>query len=290
MKLAGFNEYGSLRKVAVRTPEAAFVRDEKIGNEWRRLRFYSAPDFAEAVKEHTAFVEAVEAVGADVIKLGPAGALTLDAIYTRDALLVSPAGLIVCNMGRVGRNGEPAVNAAELVRAGFTVAGCIEAPGSVEGGDLIWLDEKTLAVGEGPRTNAEGILQLHLLLGPEVEVHAVPLPLPNHPEDVFHLMSMISPLDKDLALIYRPLMPDGFVSWLEVRGMKFVEVPEEEFVPMGCNVLALGPRDVLMLDKLPETKARLEAAGCKVTTYKGDEISRKGEGGPTCLTRPLVRG
>ena len=152
------------------------------------------------------------------------------------------------------------------------------------------MNEKACAVGLGPRTNAEGIAQLKALLGDDVDVHVVPLPAPDHPEDVFHLMSMISPLDKDLALIYRPLMPESFITWLEGHGIKFVEVPEAEYIPMGCNVLALGPRDVLMLDGLPGTKAAMEAAGCTVQTYKGDEISRKGEGGPTGLTSPLMRG
>ena len=289
MTLASFNEYGLLKRVAVRTPDAAFVSDEKIVEEWQPLRFYSAPKLAEAVAEHSQFIKILSAAGANVVQLDTAEALTLDSIYSRDALLVSPDGLILCNMGRAGRSAEPAVNAQQLEQAGFSVAGHIEAPGTIEGGDVIWLDEKALAVGEGPRTNAEGILQFSRLLGPDVEVHVVPLPEPDHPDDVFHLMSMISPLDGDLALIYRPLMPDAFIMWLEARGIKFVEVPEAEFIPMGCNVLALGPRSVLMLDGLPQTKERLEQAGCHVQTYMGDEISRKGEGGPTCLTRPLVR-
>ncbi|NVJ69125.1 MAG: amidinotransferase [Alphaproteobacteria bacterium] len=289
-ELEGLNEYGLLKVVAVRSPKQAYVSAEKIDEEWEALRFYSAPNLAESLMEHQRFVEKLESAGAQVIRLGGDDGLTLDAIYARDALLVSPKGLIMCHMGRKGRRGEPAVNAAQLESIGYPVLGEIKAPGTIEGGDIIWLDNGALAVGQGPRTNAEGIRQLQALLGGDVEVHVVPLPAPDHPEDVFHLMSMISPLDKDLALIYRPLMPESFIAWLEARGIAFVEVPEEEFIPMGCNVLALGPRDVLMLDRLPQTKARLEAAGCRVQTYKGDEISRKGEGGPTCLTRPLVRG
>jgi len=130
---------------------------------------------------------------------------------------------------------------------------------------------------------------LQTLLGVDVDLHVVPLPEPDHPEDVFHLMSMISPLDKNLALIYRPLMPEGFLSWLRDHDIGFVDVPEDEFLPMGCNVLALAPREILMLEGLPQTRAQLEANGCTVHTYKGTEISRKGEGGPTCLTRPLSR-
>jgi len=290
MKLDGFNEYGTLKSVAVRTPLKAYVSDENIAAEWQHLRFHSKPDKEAALREHEAFVGQLKAAGSDVIELEGDESLTLDALYARDALLVSAKGLILCNMGRAGRNAEPAVNARQLEKLGYPVAGQIEAPGTIEGGDLIWITHSALAVGCGPRTNGEGIWQLKKLLGPDVEVRTVPLPAPSHPEDVFHLMSMISPLDRDLALIYRPLMPDGFIDWLASKGISFVEVPEEEFIPMGCNVLALGPRDVLMLDNLPKTRAQLEAAGCRVQTYKGDEISRKGEGGPTCLTRPLVRG
>ncbi|WP_417460245.1 dimethylarginine dimethylaminohydrolase family protein [Kordiimonas sp.] len=283
------NEYGVIKAVAVRTPAQAYRSAEKIAKEWQALRFYEAPDLMAANAEHDVLRAALSNAGAEVVELECSGELTLDSIYARDALLVSPKGLIRCNMGRVSRWGEPAQNAAQLQALGYEVAGEITPPGTIEGGDMIWLDDNALAVGEGPRTNAEGIRQLREILGSKVEVHVVPLPAPSHPEDVFHLMSMISPLDKDLALIYAPLVPDTFIAWLTARGIAFVEVPEEEFIPMGCNVLALRPRDLLMLDGLPKTKARLEAAGCKVQTYKGDEISRKGEGGPTCLTRPLVR-
>ncbi|WP_262691026.1 dimethylarginine dimethylaminohydrolase family protein [Kordiimonas aestuarii] len=290
MKLEGFNEYGRLKSVAVRTATAAYQSADKIETEWRTLRFHEAPKLTTANEEHETFVGMLRREGVEVITLPSEGQLTLDSIYARDALLVSPRGLILCNMGRASRNSEPEINAHFLNKHGFPLLGRVEAPGTIEGGDLIWLDATSLAVGEGPRTNAAGISQLQALVGDDVDVHVVPLPTPDHPDDVFHLMSMISPLDRNLALIYRPLMPDSFLSWLTGHGISFVDVPEEEFIPMGCNVLAIGPRDVVMLDRLPLTKERLEAAGCRVQTYKGDEISRKGEGGPTCLTRPLVRG
>jgi len=287
--VTAFNEYGVIRIVALRSPAAAYISDEKIGDEWQALRFHAAPDYAEAMNEHSGFRRLLANSGASIIDLPAAEGLTLDSLYTRDALLVSPKGLILCHMGRVSRRNEPALNAHFLTSAGEDILGTILPPGTLEGGDVIWLDDKSCAIGLGPRTNNDGIGQFKRLLGDDIDVHVVPLPDPEHPDDVFHLMSMISPLDKDLALIYRPLMPEGFIQWLEQRGLGFVEVAEEEFIAMGCNVLALGPRDLLMLDGLPITRRRLEAAGCRVQTYKGDEISRKGEGGPTCLTRPLVR-
>lgn len=284
-----FNEYGALKSIALRTASSAFVDQIKAKDEWQDLRFHAEPDVREAILEYEAFKGHIEATGAQCIFLPPQDALTLDALYVRDAIIMSPGGLILCHMGRQSRRGEPAINSDTLEKHGHTINGTIEAPGTLEGGDFIWINDQAAAVGLGPRTNEEGIRQLAALLGKDIDLHVVPLPTPDHPDDVFHLMSMISPLDADLALIYRPLMPQSFIDWLEAGGIGFVEVPEAEYISMGCNVLALGPRHVLMLDNLPGAKARLEAAGCTVVTYKGDEISRKGEGGPTCLTRPLER-
>lgn len=285
-----FNEYSPLKSVALRSAPTAFVDQDKASHEWQDLRFHAEPDVTASIAEYEAFQQHLTAAGAECVFLPGDKSLTLDAVYVRDAAIISPGGLILCHMGRTSRRREPALNTAFLEAQGLAINGSIEAPGTLEGGDFIWIDEHAAAVGLGPRTNEAGIAQLRTLLGPDVDLHVVPLPAPDHPDDVFHLMSMISPLDTDLALIYRPLMPQIFIDWLETRDIGFVEVPEEEFIPMGCNVLALGPRHALMLDGLPQTKARLEAARCTVLTYKGDEISRKGEGGPTCLTRPLERG
>lgn len=284
-----WNEYDTLRLVAVRSAENAFRDDTRLDEEWRLLRFHARPALEEAIREHQLFRSRLQNGGATLIELDGNDRLTLDSIYTRDNIIVSPAGLILCNMGRASRTSEGPLSAIAFAEHGFMVAGSISAPGTLEGGDFIWLDEKTAAVALGPRTNQAGIEQLHKLLGHDVDLHVVPLPDTAHPDDVLHLMSIISPVDKDLAIIYRPMMPAAFVDWLMAKGMAFVEVPEQEFLPMGCNILALGPRRILMLENLPKTRARLEAAGCHIDVYRGEEISRKGEGGPTCLTRPLVR-
>jgi len=284
-----WNEYADLKQVGVRSAEHAFKDDSRLDADWQKLRFHARPNLEEAIREHRAFRAKLKATGADLIELDDNDELTLDSIYTRDNIIVSPCGLILCNMGRTSRTAEGPLNAEAYKKHGFQVLGSIDAPGTLEGGDFIWLDAKTAAVALGPRTNQAGIEQLHDLLGRDVNLHIVPLPNPDHPDDVLHLMSIISPVDGDLAVIYRPMMPAAFTQWLIAKGIAFVEVPEDEFIPMGCNVLALGPRRVLMLENLPITKARLEAAGCVVETYTGLEISRKGEGGPTCLTRPLLR-
>ena len=284
-----WNEYDALKWVAVRDAKQAFVSEARLDAEWQKLRFHERPILSEAIAEHRAFRDRLRHHGARLIELAGDDSLTLDSIYTRDNIIVSPRGLILCNMGRASRTAEGPFNAQAFAAHGFEVLGEIEAPGTLEGGDFIWLDERTAAVGLGPHTNQEGIDQLRALLGKHLELHVVPLPGVDHPDDVLHLMSIISPVDVDLAVVYKPFMPESFIDWLSARGVKFVEVPEQEFLPMGCNVLALAPREVLMLENLPETKQRLEQAGCRVQTYKGLEISRKGEGGPTCLTRPLLR-
>ncbi|HXV74649.1 MAG TPA: arginine deiminase family protein, partial [Sphingomonadales bacterium] len=267
----------------------AFVSKQKIDREWQKLRFHGAPDLDSALVQHRIFAAKLQAAGAKVIFLGGGEGLTLDSIYAHDALVLTPRGLILCRMGRATRRSEPALNARELERKGFAVTGEIEAPGTLEGGDFLWFDEATAAVGLGPRTNQAGIEQLGALLGNGVELHVVPLPPPSHPEDVMHLMSVISPVDADLAVVYRPLLPDSFADWLEKRGVRLIEVLADEYPKMACNVLALQPRHVVMIEGCPKTQALLESAGCRVETYNGSEISLKGDGGPTCLVRPLVR-
>jgi N-dimethylarginine dimethylaminohydrolase len=287
--MSEFNEYSSLSSVAVRDPVASFISDEKLNDEWKQLRFHSKPQLDEAKEEFEFFKRLLIDGGTDVINLDAHHNLTIDSIYTRDSILISPDGLILCNMGRSSRTPEAKINYSSLKDLGCDIAGDIKAPGTLEGGDFIWIDKNHAAVGLGPRTNQDGIKQLKKILGNDVDLHVVPLPEPNHPDDVLHLMSIISPLDKDLALIYEPLIPQTFIDWLHKRSIELITVNEKEYHLMGCNVLATAPREIIMLEKLPNVQSLLEEAGCKIRTYKGDEISRKGEGGPTCLTRPITR-
>ena len=287
--MAVLNEYSSLMQVAIRSPLNSFISDEKLSNEWEDLRFHSQPQLKESINEFIEFRKLLLNNEIEIIDLPKINGLTIDSIYTRDSILISPKGLILCNMGRASRTPEARANYEDLKLQGHKIAGEILAPGTLEGGDFIWLSDTKAAVGLGPRTNQEGIDQLKKILGNTIELHVVQLPAPSHPEDVLHLMSIISPLDKDLALIYKPLMPDSFTQWLGQLGIEFVEVDQVEYLLMGCNVLATSPRSVIMLENLPIVQKSLQNAGCKIQTYKGIEISRKGEGGPTCLTRPLKR-
>jgi N-dimethylarginine dimethylaminohydrolase len=285
-----FNNWGPLRTVAVRDVSAAFVSDSKIDAEWQDLNFHSRPDLANARLEYAAVETILQDAGAEIIRLPPAPGLTLDSIYTHDALIVTPRGLVKPRMGKPQRRQEAAVNGAALEALGYPIAGEITGDGKVEGGDLVWIDRFTLLAGVGYRTNLEGLRQLGELAGPDVEILWFDMPHYKGRSDVFHLMSCLSPLDHDLAVVYPPLMAVRQIEFLESRGIRFVEVPPEEFDTMGCNVLALGPRHAMMVEGNPETERRMRQAGVRVEVIKGADICRKGEGGPTCMTRPLIRG
>jgi N-dimethylarginine dimethylaminohydrolase len=285
-----FNNWGALKTVAVRPPGEAFMSDAKIDAEWKDLNYHARPDIKKAIKEFSAFENLLRGAGADVVRLPPDKRLTLDAIYTHDALIVTPKGLVKPRMGKPQRRAEADVNAEALAKRNIPIAGEITGEGKIEGGDMIWIDRRNLVVGVGYRTNIEAVLQLQRIVGSETVVHWFDLPHYKGRSDVFHLMSVISPLDKDVALVYRPLMPVRLVEFLERRGMTFIDVPEHEFPTMGCNVLALGPRQAVMVAGNPITELRMKAAGVKVHVIEAENISRLGEGGPTCMTRPLVRG
>src|SRR5262245_16340211 len=287
---SALSEVDRLTRVAVKHPREAFIDQQTIARQWEELRFTAPPDFERALREHDRFVEALSIV-AEVHLLPRDETTTLDSIYVRDASIVSDRGLILCRMGKSQRVEEPAAQ-ERAVTAGhmpMTIWGRIEPPGRVEGGDVIWLDPRTLVVGRGYRTNADGIQQLRTILGSRVAVVEVPLPHWHGPHDVMHLMSLISPIDHGIAVVYSRLLPVPFREWLLDRGIHLVEVPDDEFLNMGTNVLALAPRRCLILAGNPQTRAALERAGADVVEYEGTEISLKGAGGPTCLTRPLER-
>ncbi|HKW02843.1 MAG TPA: arginine deiminase family protein [Vicinamibacterales bacterium] len=284
------SETGRLARVVLKHAREAFRSAEDIAGEWQPLNFTSAPDFDRAIAEYEAFAGVLRDHGAQVEFLPRTRDLTLDSIYVRDASVVCDRGVIICRMGKTARGGEPAAQEAALRAIGLPILGTIQPPGALEGGDVVWLGPRTIAVGRGYRTNDDGIRQLRALLGDGVdEVIVVPLPHWRGPGDVFHLMSIISPVDRDLAVVYAPLLPVPFRERLLDLGMSLVEVPDEEFDSMGANVLAIAPRRCLMVAGNPRTRARLESAGAEVIEYEGREISARGGGGPTCLTRPLVR-
>jgi N-dimethylarginine dimethylaminohydrolase len=284
------SETGRLARVVLKHARDAFRSADDIAREWQSLNFTSAPDLGRAIAEYEAFAGVLRVHGVQVEFLPRARDLSLDSIYVRDASVVCDRGVILCRMGKPARAGEPAAQEAGLRSLGLPIIGTIQPPGSLEGGDVVWLGPRTIAVGRGYRTNDDGIGQLRALLGDSVdELIVVPLPHWRGAGDVFHLMSIISPVDRDLSVVYAPLLPVPFRERLLDLGVSFVEVPDEEFDSMGANVLAIAPRRCLMVAGNPRTRARLESAGAEVIEYEGREISAKGGGGPTCLTRPLLR-
>ncbi len=284
------SESGALSRVLLKRAEDAFGAPGAIEREWRGLNFTAPPDFSRAVAEYDEFVAAIAASGTQIDYLPPGVGVGLDSIYVRDATVASDAGMILCRMAKAQRAAEPAAQADALRAAGVPIAGSIQPPGQLEGGDAVWLVPRVLAVGRGYRTNADGIRQLRALLGGAIdELIEVPLPHWRGPADVFHLMSIVSPVAADLAVVYSPLLPVPFRERLLDLGYAFVEVPDEEFESMGTNVLAVAPRQCVMVAGNPQTRTRLERAGARIVEYAGREISLKGGGGPTCLTRPILR-
>ena len=287
------SDISTLTRVALKHPRDAFVDEQTIAAEWGPLNFSAPPDLSRAIDEFDRFSDAVRSAGADVRLIPRDERTTLDSIYVRDASIVCDRGVILCRMGKPARQNEPAAQRDAFAGMGEDsppIVGSIEPPGTLEGGDVCWLDPRTLVVGRGYRTNDEGIGQLRALLAGSVdELLVVPLPHWRGQADVMHLMSLVSPVDDDLAVVYSRLLPVPFRQCLVERGVTLVEVPDEEFESMGTNVLALAPRRCVMLAGNPKTRRLLERAGAEVIEYEGHEISVKGGGGPTCLTRPLHR-
>ena len=268
---------GELRRVLVRAPSD--LRD------WEACGWRAEPDPAGIAREHEALCAILERAGAEVV-LAESPSENADAVYVFDLALVTERGAILLNPGKELRRAEPAALAQDFERVGVPVAGSLSGDEWAEGGDLIRLDERTLLAGRGYRTNSDGIWALERQTG--LETLVFDLPHWHGPGEVMHLLSLLSPLAPDLVVAYPPLLPTRLAQLLDERGIEIVPVPDEEFETMGSNVLALAPRAALVVNGNPETRRRLERAGVEVEVYEGAELS-KGDGGPTCLTAPLLR-
>ncbi|MDF1606721.1 arginine deiminase family protein [Hoeflea sp. YIM 152468] len=277
-----------LKRVVMRAPgeslRSANARD------WHYGAGFDGP---RAIEQFGVFADLVTASGAEIIWIDDSGDGLADAMFTHDPSLVTDKGAVILRMGKPGRMAEPDLHAAAYEAAGIPILGRIEAPGTVEGGDCIWIDTTTLAVGRGVRTNQAGIAQLGQILAPlGVSVLGFDLPLGNGADACLHLMSVMSPLSDKLALVYAPMLPVAFWQLLKDRGYTLVEAPGDEFASsngLNLNVLALSPGKVIMVDGFPKTRALMEKAGCHVTVFNADALCIPCEGGPTCLTRPVWR-
>lgn len=279
------NMVSQLRKVMLRTPEPAFYNADPA-----RWHYTARPDQIGSLAEHAALCDTLRKAGVEVIMHDAALADHADAIFCFDPAIVTDYGAILLHMGKPLRVGEEAALGTSMQKNGIPILGTLTGDARAEGGDMIWLDKHTLAVGLGFRTNAVAVSQLKALLAPKgITVLSYDLPYYTGPDACLHLLSFISLVDHDMAVVHLPLMPTGFYQELKRRNMKLIEIPASEYDSMATNVLAIAPKVCLMLDCNPITARLLADAGCEVQTYRGNEISLKAEGGPTCLTRPLLR-
>ncbi len=288
MRHGGHSNVWPLRDVLVKVPGPAFGRafdDPRHG-------FLHPVDLDAARRQHDAFCVLLADLGARIHELGEETA-SPDLVYQYDPSMVTDHGALLLRSGKATRLGEEAAVERWARGRGLPVAGRIEAPGTVDGGDAFWLGPDVFCVGRSLRTNTEGARQLRRLVqempGEGVEVHIFDVPYDRGPDVCLHLMSVISPVAEHLAVVFLPMLPAGLYELLRDRGVGLIDVPEGEMPTLGCNVLAVKPGVVLMLQGNPLTRRALEARGCEVHTFEGDEVCVNGGGGPTCLTRAILR-
>jgi len=286
----GHSMSGTLERVLVCSPRTAGWNQPERVAQWQELGFQHAPDFARAQSQHEALCRELQTAGAEIVEMPPAPDLSLDAVYAHDASLPTDYGLVVMRPGKSNRLAEGPHHGSFCQTLDIPALGRITPPGTTEAGDIVWLDPNTLLIGHGYRTNALGIQQIRDLLAPKgVQVLSAPLPYGPGPSACLHLMSLISLLDEHTALVDLPWLTVETVELLKSRGFKFIEIDPSERDTLACNVLALGNNRLLALEENRNTNGRLRRAGFDVRTFPGSELCINGSGGPTCLTRPLLR-
>jgi len=287
----GHSMVGNLLRVLVCSPKTAgWDRAERVAR-WRELGFHHAPDFAVAQSQHDALCRELQGAGAELLELHDGEELSLDAVYAHDASIATDFGMILMKPGKPNREAEGQHQGDTFARLGIPVLGEICAPGTTEAGDMVWLDARTLLIGRGYRTNAAGIEQMRALLAPKgIDVLSAPLPHGQGPSECLHLMSLISLLDEKSAIVDLEWLAVETVELLEARGYRFIEIDPSERATLACNILALGGGRLLAIEENRKTNDRLCEAGFDVRTFPGSELCVNGSGGPTCLTRPILRG
>ncbi len=272
-----------LREVLVKRPGPAFGR--AFDNPAHGYRH--PVDLAGAQREHDAFVERLDALGVRVARLEEEAA-SPDLVYTFDPLLVTDRGAIPLRPGKPNRQSEPAVLERWTQARGIPTVGRIEAPGTAEGGDTLWLRPDLFVIGRTLRTNDAGARQLAGLVGGDVRI--VDVPYWKGDAELIHLLSVVHPVADDLAVVFLPLLPVGLWQLLRDLGYRLLEVSEAEFETLGCNVLVVRPGVAVVADGNPEVARALAREGIEVHPYPAAEIGINGSGGPTCMTRPILRG
>ena len=280
----------TLKTVLLKDPKAAFKSQKTIDLHWQNLNFIEKPDYKKSIIQYGKFVDILNDNHVEVLFIPEDEKTSLDSIYTHDPMFMTPNGAVIGNMGKKQRKPETIMMKSYLDEMGIPIFGEIDNGGTLEGGDAIWINDKTVAVGLTYRTNNEGINQLRKILSTiSVELICVDLPHWNGPVDVLHLMSLISPLKEDLFLIYEKLLPVGFLKFLNKIAIKTISIADEDYDTLGCNVLPLSTTKCLITNGNDRTTKIIEDNGIEVIEFQASEICYKGSGGPTCLTRPLYR-
>lgn len=281
---------GKIESILIKHPEKVFFNQRNLEENYEKFNYIGCPDYAKVLEEYAEFEKILKKEVPEIHYLPEHQGVGLDSIYAHDALKVTKKGAIYFSMGKELRRNEKTATEEYLKSVGIPTLGYIEAPGKMEGGDVVWIDERTVAIGRGYRTNEEGIRQFKNLTKDLIDEYiVVDMPHGEGEDECLHLMSIISMVDVDLAVVYSKYMPVVFREFLKQRGIRLLEVNDEEYAYLGCNVLALAPRVCIVIEGVPEIKRKMEENGCKVYTYPGKEVSYRGTGGPTCLTAPLKR-
>ncbi|GEK35489.1 dimethylarginine dimethylaminohydrolase family protein [Kurthia sibirica] len=282
--------YKKLDQVIVKHPKDAFINQQHLQENWEKYFYLAEPNFDEAVKEFDHFIALLKNEVREILYLKADTSVGLDSIYAHDPVKFTPNGAIILKSGKIARQSEAIAYKKFLQDNNIAIIGELTGDAVCDGGDIVWLNDQTIAIGRSYRTNDEAIRQLTEIVSPMVdEVKVIQLPHDLGEDACLHLMSFISIVDKDLAVVYSRLMPVALRQWLVSNDFELIEVPEDEYDLLGCNVLAIAPRVCIIPDGNPVTKQRLLDAGARVHSYKGDEITVKGTGGPTCLTSPVIR-
>ncbi|MCK9217450.1 MAG: arginine deiminase family protein [Firmicutes bacterium] len=279
-----------IQTVVIKHARDAYISQEYLEDNWKKWGFFSCPDYEKCVKEYNEFEKIIKKLIPDVKHMPKDEEAGLDSIYSHDSVKFTKKGAIILNMGKATRKNEPKSMKSYLESINVPILGEITGHGTVEGGDVLWLEDNKVAIGRGYRTNDEGIKQFKELVKDLVDdVIVVPMPHGNNEEECLHLMSVISPIDKDLAVVYSRYMPVFFRQMLISKGIKLIEVIDEEYMPLGTNVLTVEPRKVVLMKGNQDIKEKLLNEGVEVYEYEGKHISLPGNGGATCMTAPLYR-
>ena len=290
MKYGCQSMYKKIERILIKNPEEAFISQDNLNVYWKEFNYVSEPDYEKTKKEFKVFEDIIKENVIDVHYLPESDNVGLDSIYTHDSLKITSKGAIFFNTGKVLRQNEGVEVEKLFKNIGIDTLGWIESPGKIEGGDVVWIDEKTVAIGLGYRTNMEGIHQFKELTKDFIDEYIiVPMPHGDGEDECLHLMSVISIIDEDLAVVYSKYMPVFFRQYLINKGFELIEVNDEEYENLGSNVLALAPRVCVLMEGNEDIYNKLKEKNCKLYTYPGDDLSFKGTGGPTCLTCPVTR-